>query len=359
MRHFLPDLRGRSIRAVIKMKKVLTAIMAAATLFVTGCGGDSQNEPGNAISNKSTGNKLMIYTSMKESLIGGIVTGFKEKYPDIDVDYQSAGAGKIMAKLAAERQSGHIMADIIWTSEVPDFYQMKSEGLLENYQPNVFNELLNPFDDYDGSFTAARLGTLGMVINTSKVQNPPVTWEQIATEPLYKNAFGIADPALSGTAFMSVALLEKQFGWEYLERLQANGAVKSKGSGRVIDDTAAGTLNACLGVDYITASKIDKGAPLQIIYPKELLMVPSPIAIFKDADHKDAAKKFVDYVMTQEAQQKVADAGTVPVRKDVKIPEKYNLPEPELALQTGIKVKYTDILPHKDETIRKFSALFK
>ena len=339
------------------MKKLLALFTAASMLVLTGCGDESQSSQGN--SQSAGGNKLLIYTSMKESLVGGIVDGFKQKYPDIDVDYQSAGAGKIMAKLAAERQSGHIMADIIWTSEVPDFYQMKNEGLLEKYQPNVFDELLNPFDDYDGSFTAARLGTLGIVINTSKVDNPPTKWEDIATEPLYKNAFGIADPALSGTAYMSVALLEKQFGWGYLERLQANGAVKSRGSGRVIDDTASGTLNACLGVDYITASKIDKGAPLKMIYPKELLMVPSPIAIFKDADHLDAAKKFVDYVMTREAQQKVADAGTVPVRRDVKMPEKYNLPDPELALNTGIKVKYTDILPHKEETIKKFSALFK
>ena len=340
-------------------KKLLALITAAASMMMfSGCDGDVQSGANPNEAGKS-GNKLLIYTSMKESLVGGIVEGFNKKYPEIEVDYQSAGAGKIMAKVAAERQSGHIMADIIWTSEVPDFYQMKNEGLLEQYQPSLFNELLNPFDDYDGSFTAARLGTLGIVINTSKIENPPTTWEDIATQPPYKNAFGIADPALSGTAYMSVALLEKQFGWSYLERLQANGAVKSRGSGRVIDDTAAGTLNACLGVDYITASKIDKGAPLKMIYPKELLMVPSPIAIFKDADHLDAAKKFVDYVMTQEAQQKVADAGTVPVRKDIKMPEKYNLPDPELALNTGIKVKYTDILPHKEETIRKFSTLFK
>lgn len=43
---------------------------------------------------------------MKESLIKGIVEGFKKQNPDIDVDYQSAGAGKLMAKIAAERQSG-------------------------------------------------------------------------------------------------------------------------------------------------------------------------------------------------------------------------------------------------------------
>ena len=344
------------------MQKKITALMLLTLMvifsaIISGCGEETNSN--NAGNQQKAGNKLVIYTSMKESLIGGIVNGFKAKYPNIDVDYQSAGAGKIMAKLAAERQSGHLMADIIWTSEVPDFYQMKNEGLLEQYQPTIFNELLNPFDDYDGSFTAARLGTLGIVVNTDKVSTLPTQWEDIVTKAEFKDSFGIADPALSGTAYMSVALLEKQFGWEYFDRLHKNGAKKSKGSGRVIDDTAAGTLSACLGVDYITASKIDKGEHLIMVYPKELLMVPSPIAIFKDANNKDAAKKFVDYVLSPEAQQKVADAGTVPVRKDVKTPEKYNLPTPELALDTGIKINYNDILDKKDETIKKFSELFK
>lgn len=340
------------------LKKFFMVALLLATMVFTGCGGGDNSADTNA-GNKKSANKLVIYTSMKESLIGGIVEGFKAQNPSIEVDWQSAGAGKIMAKLEAERQSGHLMADIIWTSEVPDFYQMKNDGLLEKYQPAGFDELLNPFDDYDGSFTAARLGTLGIVININKVSTSPTNWETIATDPLYKNSFGIADPALSGTAFMSIALLEKQFGWDYIIKLHDNGATKSKGSGRVIDDTADGVLNACLGVDYITAGKIDKGAPLKMVYPKELLMVPSPVAIFKDAEHKDAAKKFVDYLMTQEAQQKVADAGTVPVRRDVKMPERYNLPEPEDALKNGIKINYSDVLERKDDIVKKFSNLFK
>ncbi len=334
-------------------KKICMAMMLVFTTLFIGACSENTGQP------KQSNNKLVIYTSMKESLIGGIIEGFKKKNPGIDIDYQSAGAGKIMAKLAAERQSGHLLADIIWTSEVPDFYEMKEQGMLENYTPSNFAELLNPFEDYDGSFTAARLGTLGIVINTDKVTTPPATWEEIATSDIYKDSFGIADPALSGTAFMSVALLEKQFGWNYLVRLRENGTIKSKGSGRVVDDTATGDLNACLGVDYITAAKIDKGSNLQMVYPQELLMVPSPVAIFKDAPNKENAKKFVDYLLTKEAQQMVANAGTVPVRTDVEMPEKYNLPAPEIAIETGIKINYNDVMSHKEEIVQRFSDLFK
>jgi iron(III) transport system substrate-binding protein len=55
--------------------------------------------------------KLLVYTSMKESMVGDLKTAFAKKHPDIKLDYQSAGAGKLMAKIAAERESGKILAD--------------------------------------------------------------------------------------------------------------------------------------------------------------------------------------------------------------------------------------------------------
>ena len=336
-------------------KTSLWALMLVmlVTMLVAGCGGgEKKAAPAN------DGKKLIIYTSMKETLIKGIVDGFKKQNPDIDVDYQSAGAGKLMAKIAAERQSGKILADVIWTSEVPDFYKMKEEGILAKYESPVLKETVNPFDDYDGSFHAARLGTLGIVINTDKVKTPPTQWSDLL-KPEFTNGFGIANPALSGTSYMSVALLEKQFGWEYFDKVKANGGRIGKGSGQVIDDTASGELTACLGVDYITNAKIKKGAHIQMCYPPEMLVVPSPVAIFKDTAKMDAAKKFVDYLLSKEAQTLVAEQGTIPVREDVTIPAKFNLPAPKEALAKSIKINYTEAVKTKEATIKKFSEVMQ
>jgi len=335
-------------------RRVLFFVLSlfSLSLFLTGCGDTAENkEP-------EKKQKLLIYTSMKDSLIGGIVDGFKREHPDIEVEYKTAGAGKLMKQIAEEKRDGKILADIIWTSEVPDFYQMKEEGILAKYKPQAFKEILNPFDDYDDFFTAARLGTLGVVINTDRVKTPPVAWEDMAAGEVYENAFGLADPSKSGTSFMSIALLKKQFGWGYIERLHKNGAVKCEGSSQVIEDTASGKLAACIGVDYVVADQIDKGAHIAMVYPKEMVVVPSPIAIFKTSDNMDAAKAFVEYMLSKEAQQKIADVGTIPVRNDVKIPEKYRLPSPEDAMKMGIKVDYLDTLKHKDEINKKFAELF-
>jgi iron(III) transport system substrate-binding protein len=302
--------------------------------------------------------KLFVYTSMKESMVGEIKTAFAKKYPDIKVDFQSAGAGKLMAKIAAERESGKILADVLWTSEVPDFYQLKKEGLLQPYTPAEIKALLNPLPDWDGSFTAVRLGTLGIAYNTKQVKEAPKTWQDL-TKPQFKGAYGIANPALSGTAFMSVALLAKQFGWGYFESLRANGAKMGKGSGQVVDDTASGDLVASLAVDYITLDKVDKGATIALVYPPEMLVVPSPIAIFKASPNAEAAKKLVDFLLSKEGQQIVADEGTLPVRADVKPPAKYKMPPADEAMKRAIKVDYAQLMADKEATIRKFTDIMQ
>ena len=302
--------------------------------------------------------KLYVYTSMKESMISEIKTSFAKKHPDIKLDYQSAGAGKLMAKIAAERESGKILADVLWTSEIPDFYQLKSQGLLLPFIPTESKALLNPLPDYDGSFTAVRLGTLGIAYNTRLIKEPPKTWDDIK-KPAFKGAFGIANPALSGTAYMSVAVLSKAFGWGYFEALRGNGAKMGKGSGQVVDDTASGDLVASLAVDYITLDKIDKGATLALVFPPEMLVIPSPIAIFKTSPNIEAAKKFVDFMLSKEGQTIVANEGTLPVRADVTVPDRFKLPPVQDAIKRAMKIDYQQLMADKEANIKKFTDVMQ
>lgn len=302
--------------------------------------------------------KLYVYTSMKESMIGELKKAFAAKHPEVKMDYQSAGAGKLMAKIAAERESGKLLADILWTSEVPDFYQLKAQGALQPYVPKEIKALINPLPDYDGSFTAVRMGTLGIAYNTRLIKDAPKTWAD-AQKPVFKGAFGIANPALSGTAYMSVSLLVKAFGWPYIEGLRANGAKMGKGSGQVVDDTASGDLLGSLAVDFITLNKISKGATLALVYPPEMLVIPSPIAIFKNSQNTGAAKKFVDFVLSKEGQTIVANEGTLPVRSDVKVPDSYHLPPVADAMNRAIKIDYKQLMAEKEATIKKFSDIMQ
>lgn len=302
--------------------------------------------------------KLMVYTSMKESLIGKLRDAFKKKYPDIQFDYYSAGAGKLMAKIAAERQSGKMTVDVLWHSEVPDFYQLKKENMFEKYVSPEAKNVKSTVKDPDGYFTPARLGTLGIVYNTKRITAPPATWQDLL-DPRFKNGYGIANPALSGTSFMSVAMLVNNLGWDYIQNLKKNGARVGHGSGQVVDDTASGDLKAALGVDYIVIDKIVKGANLGFVYPKEMLVIPSPVAIMKGTPNLGAAKKFVDFLLSKEGQTIIAASGTLPIRSDVPVSKKYGLPSPDEAVKRAMKLDYLATMAQKESIIKKFDAVMR
>ncbi len=328
------------------MKSHWKALLLGMVLFVSAAAG-------------MAGEKLIIYTSMKESLIGGLCDLFVKQNPGLAVDYQSAGAGKLMAKIAAERESGQILADVIWTSEVPDFFKMRADGILAKYESKRAGEVFNPFGaEYDGHFIAARLGTLGIAYNTRFIKTPPEQWSDL-TKKEYNGAFGIANPALSGTSFMSVAILADKFGWEFFESLAKNKARIGKGSGQVIDDTASGDLVASLAVDYITNDKISKGATMALVYPPEMLVVPSPVAIFKDALNMEPAKKFVDFLLSKEAQEIIAAEGTLPVRADVQVPAQFKIPPAAEAMKRAIPINYQTILTQKETLVKKFTDVMQ
>jgi iron(III) transport system substrate-binding protein len=302
--------------------------------------------------------KLVVYTSMKESLIGKLGDAFVKNNPEIDFSYYSSGAGKIMAKIAAERESGALVFDVLWTSEVPDFYQLKDQGLLERYVSEESKSIISPVRDPEGYFTPARLGTIGIAYNTKAIKEAPKSWHDLL-EPQYKGAFGIADPALSGTAYMSIAMIATTFGWDYLSSLKANGAKMGEGSSQVVEDTASGDLKACIGVDYITIEKIEKGASLGLAFPHEMLVIPSPVAIMKGAKNLETARKFVDFLLSKEGQEMIASSGTLPIRSDVRVPAKFGLVAPEDALQRAMKVDYVRMIRERESTIKKFAEIMR
>jgi len=327
------------------MKKTLLLLIASVFLFGT-------------ITFANAGEKLMVYTSMKESLIGSLRDSFIKKYTGVDFDYYSAGAGKLMAKIAAERQSGKMTVDVLWHSEVPDFYKLKQDGLLEQYVSPEAKNVKSPLKDPDNYFTPARLATLGIAYNTKKVTTPPKGWNDLL-EPRFKGGFGIANPAISGTAMVSVAMMVNTLGWQYIEKLAQNGAIMGQGSGQVVDDTASGDLMACLGVDFITIDKIKKGAYLGLVFPKEFPVMPSPIAIMKGTPNRKAAEKFIDFLLSKEGQTILMGSGTLSIRSDVPMPPGLGLVPADQAVERAMKLDYIKAMNEKEDIIKKFTTLIR
>ncbi len=132
-----------------------------------------------------------------------------------------------------------------------------------------------------------------------------------------------------------------------------------QGASQVVDDTASGDLKACIGVDYITIERIDKGATLGLAFPKEMLVIPSSVAIMKGTKNLAAARKFVDFLLSKEGQEIIASSGTLSIRSDVQVPAKFGLVAPEEAIRRAMKVDYVQMIQEKEHTIKKFTEIMQ
>ena len=65
---------------------------------------------------------------------------------------------------------------------------------------------------------------------------------------------------------------------------------------------------------------LNDGVDVKVIYPKEgTVFLPGNAAIVKNAKHMENAKKFIDFILSQEIQDKLGTETTIrPIRKNAK-----------------------------------------
>ena len=301
----------------------------------------------------------MVYTSMKEVLIGELRDSFVKKYPNIQFDYYSAGAGKIMAKIAAERQSGKLVVDVLWTSEVPDFYSLKQEGVLQRYKSPEAQYIVSPLVDPDYDFTPARLGTLGVALQHQQDQDSAHAVER----PLRCGVEGQLRHRQSRPLRHGHGLRRHDGGKPGLgllheaarQRRQARAGFRA---GRRRHQPRATSRAASASITS-RSTRSSSALSLGFVYPKEMLVVPSPVAIFKGTPHLSAAQKFVDFLLSKEGQTIIAGNYTLPVRKDVPIVQGVGLVSPDEAVKRAMKIDYLKLMVEKQATIDKFTAIMQ
>src|SRR5699024_4434668 len=59
---------------------------------------------------------ITVYTSEPEEKVDEINAAFMETHPDIIVEVYRAGTGDLNARIATEKQSGDIEADVLWAA---------------------------------------------------------------------------------------------------------------------------------------------------------------------------------------------------------------------------------------------------
>jgi iron(III) transport system substrate-binding protein len=252
-----------------------------------------------------------------------VCNGFEQKYPGVKCNYVRTTAQVAYQRLAQDQKAGLAVASVISSTDASHYGRMKQDGWLVAYRPKNLGELIDafkPFNDRDGMYVTTAAGLVLLTYNTAVVteKDAPKKWTDLL-DPKWKGKVSIGHPGFSGYVGTWVVQMKKLYGWDYFKKLELN----KPRIGRSINDTVT-MLNAkeswvAAGPSATTLESKDKGNPLAVVYPEDgaVLMV-SPSGILKNAPAPNAARLFVEYLLSQPCNEIMVKMRQDSINKNVK-----------------------------------------
>lgn len=268
--------------------------------------------------------KLVLYTSQPNTDAQQTADAFMAKNPGVQVEWVRDGTPKILAKLRAEIEAGQPQPDLLLIADVVTMEGLKAEGRLLAYPEVKADGIDATLIDKDKSYFSTKLITTGIVYNT-KAQFHPKSWEDL-TKPEVKDQLAMPSPLTSGAAMIHTVTLTGNLpqGWDFYKALAANGAQASGGNGDVLKAVSGGDKLYGFIVDYMPIREKAKGAPVEFVFPTEgVSAVTEPVAILSTAKNPEAAKAFIDFLLSEEGQKLAVSQGYIPARADAGLPAGY------------------------------------
>lgn len=295
--------------------------------------------------------KLVVVTSFPNDLTKQFESAFENNNPGIEVEMlkKKTTAGiKYIQETASNNSS-----DLFWASAPDAFEVLKGDGLLTKYTsrtegiPDRVGAY--PIDDPDGYYSGFAAAGYGIMWNTrylkAKKLPAPEQWSDLE-KPIYHNHVGMSAPSRSGTTHLTVETLLQGDGWEQgwakWKNIAGNFKTVTERSFGVPDGVNSGAFGIGIVIDFFGLSSKGSGFPVDFVYPRATALVPANVGIIKDAPHPEAAKAFIDFLLSEQGQKILLDEKIrrLPVNPKVYTQAPVDFPNPFENGSIGAMVKF-------------------
>src|SRR4051794_28530498 len=255
--------------------------------------------------------ELLVYTALETDQLKAYTESFVKTNPTIELKFVRDSTGVITAKLLAEKANPQ--ADVILGVAASSMEIFKAEGMLAPYSPKDFAKLTRNYSEggnppaWVGQDVFAAVVCYNTVEGQKKGIPKPETWKDLL-KPVYKGQITMPNPASSGTGYFDVSAWLQTFGeaegWKYMDALHENIAQYTHSGSKPCRQAGAGEFVVGISFDFRGNDVKQKGAPVELVFPKEGLGWDIEASgIVKTTKKMDAAKKLMDWTVTQEANQ--------------------------------------------------------
>lgn len=277
------------------MKRLLP-LAAIAALALAACSGDADGP-------------LIVYSGRGEELVQPLIDQF-EADTGIEVEVRYGESPELAATLLAEGDTTD--ADVFYAQDPASLGAVAD--MLAELDSSILDAVDTKFADRDGRWvgTSGRVRTF--IYNTSSETELPQTIDEV-TDPRWAGQVGVAPTNGSFLAFVSAMIVERGEAatLDWLEALAANDPQEFSGNSPIVAATNAGEVEGGLVNHYyllrLRAEGDGNDAENWFIPAGDVgsLVMPAGAGIIDGSDMSEAAREFVEFLLSDSSQQYFAD----------------------------------------------------
>lgn len=309
-----------------KFRLFFALVTITMLLIATACSSGAEKTSNDNGGESDSLGRIAFYSPETPDMTKEIGLAFENANPGATVDMQYAGTNVLVNRMLAEIDNPQ--ADVWYGGGgILPFEAAVDKGIIMPFTPDLaegWDTVENgvKVKHEDGYYTGAEIFVLGFVYNTELVDEAdlPKTWDDLL-DPKWEGKIQFSNPAASGTATLMVLsqMMQRgeEAGWEYFQKLydQAN-SVPDSGSGPT-KAVAMGEALIGIGFDFMAYEQKAKGETIDFIVPESTPILVNPVALVKDGPNPEGGKALINYLLSEEGQQILADWYHIPINPNV------------------------------------------
>jgi len=278
---------------------------------------------------------LVVYVAHDQTHSEPLIRRFEEETGlRVRAEYDIEASKTVGLVNRIRQESGRPRCDVFWNNEIAHTVALAEEGLLAIYDSPSASEIPATFRDPERRWTGFGARARVFIVNTDLMDPAELSSLRDLLDERWAWQCGMARP-LTGTTLTHMAALFELWGDEEalaflteIDRRNEAGTLNLlSGNGHVMRQVREGAMAFGLtDTDDFNVARLE-GKPVACVYPDQegtgTLLIPNTVAILSDAPHREAAERFVDWLLTPEIEAELARsrAAQIPVRASVPRPD--------------------------------------
>lgn len=325
----------------LQVRRGARAVLAAAAAILLHDAVFAQNWTEKAREEKS----LVLYHTTNVPDTQKILDGFRQRAPYLTVEPFRATGEKLIQRITTEIKAGRHLADVYIISGL-QAWLLKGAGYIAPYRSPERDRVNPALKDRDGYWTGIywNLEVLGYHTKLVPLHEVPKRWEEL-TGPRWKGQVGLEEEDVQWYASI-LQLMGEEKGKELMRRIAQQRPQIRRGHTLLGQLMAAGEFALAPTLRVHEAENLRRrGAPVDW-HAIEPLAPNPPVCVLlpKGAPRPNAARVFIDYILSRDGQEILRQMGRNSSRTDV---------EQSIARVTKVKLMEMDW-----ETVQKNYARY-